>query len=163
MMTDEDLQRIKDELEIRNLVGKLATMADHAEDLTEYFTLWTEDGTFDMREPFGRQEGDPASAWKVSGLEALRENRKQLRATGFQGPDTNVWHANTTLHITINDATNAESQSYWVLYGSRDKVEVLRIGHYHDRFRKECGRWKMAYRTVTPGRAGTVPPDSARG
>ena len=162
-MTDEDLQRIKDELEIRNLVGKLATMADHAEDLTEYFTLWTEDGTFDMREPFGRQEGDPASAWKVSGLEALRENRKQLRATGFQGPDTNVWHANTTLHITINDATNAESQSYWVLYGSRDKVEVLRIGHYHDRFRKEGGHWKMAYRTVTPGRAGTVPPDSARG
>ena len=162
-MTDEDLQRIKDELEIRNLVGKLATMADHAEDLTEYFTLWTEDGTFDMREPFGRQEGDPASAWKVSGLEALRENRKQLRATGFQGPDTNVWHANTTLHITINDESNAEAQSYWVLYGSRDKVEVLRIGHYHDRFRKEGGRWKMAYRTVTPGRAGTVPPDSARG
>jgi SnoaL-like domain len=162
-MTEADLQMLKDELEIRNLVGKLATMADLAEDLTEYFTLWTDDGTFDMCEPFGRRDGDPVSAWKVSGLEALRENRKALRDTGFQGPGTNVWHANTTLHITVNDAQNAEAQSYWVLYGSKDKVEVLRIGHYHDRFRKEDGRWKMAYRTVTPGRAGTVPPDAARG
>ena len=160
-MSEEDLQAIKDELEIRNLVGKLATMADLAEDLTEYFSLWTDDGTFDMREPFGRQEGDPPSAWKVSGLVALRENRKQLRDTGFQGPGTNVWHANTTLHINLLDENNAEAQSYWVLYGSKDKVEVLRIGHYHDRFRKEGGRWKMAYRTVTPGRAGTVPPMAA--
>ena len=160
-MTDKDLQRLKDELEIRNLVGKLATMADLAEDLTEYFTFWTDDAVFDMREPFGKQPDDPPTAWKVSGIEALRENRKQLRDTGFQGPDTNVWHANTTLHITLNDETNAEAESYWVLYGSKDKVEVLRIGHYHDRFRKEGGRWKMAYRTVTPGRAGTIPPMAA--
>ena len=48
-----------------------------------------------------------------------------------------------------------------MLYGSKDKVEVLRIGHYHDKFRKEQGRWKMACRTVTPGRAGTVPPMAA--
>ncbi|MCB2048532.1 MAG: nuclear transport factor 2 family protein [Novosphingobium sp.] len=160
-MTDKDLQRLKDELEIRNLVGKLATMADLAEDLTEYFTFWTDDAVFDMREPFGKQPDDPPTAWKVSGIEALRENRKQLRDTGFQGPDTNVWHANTTLHITLNDETNAEAESYWVLYGSKDKVEVLRIGHYHDKFRKEDGRWKMAYRTVTPGRAGTIPPMAA--
>jgi hypothetical protein len=162
-MTDQDLQTLKDEIEIRNLVGKLAVMADLAEDLTEYFSLWTQDGVFDMREPFGRQDGDPVSAWKVSGLDNLRENRKQLRDTGFQGPGTNVWHANTTLSITIKDANNAEAQSYWVLYGSKEKVEVLRIGHYHDTFRKEDGRWKMAYRVVTPGRAGTVPPQSARG
>lgn len=162
-MTDAELQMLKDELEIRNLVGKLATMADLAEDLSEYFTLWTQDGTFDMREPVGKLGSDLSSAWKVSGLDNLRINRKQLRDTGFQGPNSNVWHANTTLHIAVHDAQNAEAQSYWVLYGSKDKVEVLRIGHYHDRFRKEDGCWKMAYRTVTPGRAGTVPPDSARG
>jgi SnoaL-like domain len=162
-MTESDLQALKDEIEIRNLVGKLATMADLAEDLTAYFTLWTQDATFDMREPVGARADDPPSAWKVAGLDNLKENRKQLRATGFQGPGSNVWHANTTLHITLNDAINAEAQSYWVLYGSKEQVEVLRIGHYHDRFRKEDGKWKLAYRTVTPGRAGTVPPASARG
>jgi hypothetical protein len=162
-MTDTDLQKLKDELEIRNLVGKLAIMADNADDLSEYFSLWTQDGTFDMREPFGMREGDAPSAWKVSGLDNLRANRKQLRDTGFQGPGTNVWHVNTTLHITVHDGENAESQSYWVLVGSSEKVEVLRIGHYHDRFRKEDGRWKMAYRIVTPGRAGTIAPADARG
>lgn len=156
-MTDQDLQAIKDELEIRNLVGKLATMADLNEDLDEYFTLWTDDATFDMQQPIGLAGDRPDLVWKVSGIEELRANRKHLRDIGFQGPGTNVWHANTTLHIKLIDAENAESQSYWVLLGSQEKTEVLRVGHYHDTYRKEDGVWKIAYRRVTPGRAGTAP------
>lgn len=157
-MSDDDLQALRDELAIRNLVGKLATMADLAEDLTDYYAMWTDDGVFDMREPIGRQADEPSQAWTVSGLDALKANRKQLRETGFQGPGSNVWHANTTLHVTLTGPASAEAESYWVLFGSKDRAEVLRIGHYHDTFRKEGGKWKLAVRRVTPGRAGTVAP-----
>ena len=162
-MSSAEIQKLIDEAAIRNLVGKLAIMADHDEDLEEYFDLWTEDGIFDMREPIGAEPGDPSQVWTINGLEELKANRKHLRDIGFQGPASNVWHANTTLHITVLDDTSAEAQSYWVLMGSKEKVEVLRIGHYHDTFRKTEDGWKIAYRRVTPGRAGSavVMPDDS--
>jgi len=162
-MSDSEIRKLIDEAEIRNLVGKLAIMADLYEDLEEYYTYWTQDATFDMREPVGWKEGDKSQAWIVKGLDELKANRKQLREVGFQGPGSNVWHANTTLFIDVKDEANAEAQSYWVLLGSSDSVQLLRVGHYHDTFRKTDGKWKLAYRRVTPGLAGAVPPKPDEG
>ena len=155
---DPRLQKLIDESEIRNLVARLAHMADLAEDLTEYFSLWTEDGVYDVREPIGHKPGEPSQAKKVTGHAELRADRAMLRGTKFQGPGTDVWHANTTLSVKVHDdGKTAEAESYWLLVHGHEKVGVVRIGHYHDTFRKTPQGWKISYRTVTPNKGGPSP------
>jgi hypothetical protein len=151
------LQKLVDESEIRNLVARIAHLADLAEDLTEYYTLWTDDGVYDVREPVGWKPGDPSLAKKVSGQAELKKDRTMLRSIGFQGPGTDVWHANTTLSVKVHDNDTAEAESYWVLVHGKGTCNVLRIGHYHDTFRRTPQGWKLAYRIVTPNNGGPTP------
>jgi hypothetical protein len=154
---DAALQKLVDESEIRNIVARLAHMADHAEDLTAYFDLWTEDGVFHMQQPVGWKPGDPSKEWRVAGKEALIKDRAMLRSVGFQGPGTDKWHANTTLAVTVYDNDTALAESYWILVNGKDICNVLRIGRYQDTFRRTPQGWKLAYRNVTPHNGGDSP------
>ena len=149
-MTDARVLKLIDESDIRNLVARIAHLADLADDLTEYMTLWTEDGVYDVREPIGWKPGDESKAKKVSGHAELMKDRIMLRSTGFQGPGTDVWHLNTTLAVQVHDNDTAEAQSYWVLTHGKDHPAIFRVGHYHDTFRRTPQGWKLAYRIVTP-------------
>jgi hypothetical protein len=149
-MTDAAIAKLVDEAAIRNLVARLAHMADLAEDLTQYYSLWTEDGVYEVRNPIGWKPGDKSLAKKVSGHAELKKDRHMLRSTGFQGPDTDVWHLNTTLAVTVHDDDSAQAESYWVVVHGRNKPFILRIGHYRDTFRRTPQGWKIAYRVVTP-------------
>src|SRR6266852_4449358 len=103
-MADALLSKMIDEAAIRNLVARLAHLADLAPDLTaEYYSLWTEEGVYDVREPIGWKPGDPSQAKVVRGHAELKRDRDMLRSTGFQGPGTDVWHANTTLSVKVHD------------------------------------------------------------
>lgn len=156
-MTDTILQNLADEAAIRNLIAHLAHLADLAPDLeTEYYSLWTDDGIYDVREPVGRTPDEPSLAKKVSGHAELRKDRNMLRSTGFQGPGTDVWHLNTTLAVKVHGDT-AEAESYWVLVHGRGHPQVMRIGHYHDTFRRTPQGWKIACRIVTPNKGGPSP------
>ena len=157
-MTDKAVQKLIDESEIRNLIARLAHLADLAKDLTDYYSLWTEDGVYDVLEPVGWKESDPSFAKKVSGHAELKKDRDILRGTGFQGPGTDVWHANTTLSVKVHDdGKTAEAESYWLLVHGKAPVNVVRIGHYHDTFRKFPEGWKIAYRLVKPNYGGPAP------
>jgi len=149
-LTDQRLAKLADEFEIRNLVARIAYLADFGEDLVEYLTLWTEDGVYDVREPVGAKPDAQKIARKVAGRAALEENRKMLRSTGFQGPGTDLWHLNTTLSVKVGDDDTAEADSYWVLAVGRGDPKIHLLGHYHDTFRRTDDGWKLAYRLVTP-------------
>jgi len=153
-MIDPVIQKLIDEMAIRNIVARLAHFADLAEDLTEYYSLWTEDGAFDLREAIGWKPGQKSLAKKVSGRAELQKDRNWLRSIGFQGPGTDVWHVNTTLSVSVHDDDTAEADSYFVLVNGRQPVGVLRVGHYHDTFRRTPEGWKLAYRIVTPNSSG---------
>jgi hypothetical protein len=124
-MNDDAVAKLLDEAAIRNLVARLAHMADLAEDLTPYYALWTEDGVYEVRNPIGWKPGDRNLAKKVSGHAELKKDRDMLRSTGFQGPDTDVWHLNTTLAVTVHDQDSAEAESYWVVVHGRNKPFIL--------------------------------------
>lgn len=149
-MNEKAIAKLVDEAAIRNLIARLAHMADFAEDLTEYYSLWTEDGVYEACNPVGWKPGDKSLAKKVSGHAELKKDRDMLRSTGFQGPGTDVRHLNTTLALTVHDNDSAEAESYWVVVHGRDKPFILRIGHYRDTFRRTPQGWKIAYRVVTP-------------
>jgi hypothetical protein len=152
-MTDSRLAKLADEFEIRNLVARIAYLADFGDDLTEYLTLWTEDGVYDVREPKAAAPDAKKVARKVAGRRALEENRIALRASGFQGPETDLWHLNTTLGVKINEDDTAEADSYWVLAVGRGDPKIHMLGHYHDTFKRTDEGWKLAYRLVTPCQA----------
>jgi hypothetical protein len=157
-LQETTLQKLVDEAAIRNLIARLARLADLSQNLEdEYYSLWTEDGVYDVREPIGWKPGDPSLAKKVAGHAELRKDRNMLRSTGFQGPGTDVWHLNTTLSVLVHDNDTAEAESYWVLVHGRGTPQVLRIGHYHDTFRRTPQGWKIAYRIVTPNNGGPSP------
>jgi hypothetical protein len=149
-MADDRLTKLADELEIRNLIARIAYLADFGEDLAEYLTLWTEDGVYDVREPVGAPPDAPKIARKVSGRAELEANRNQLRSSGFQGPGTDLWHLNTTLSVKVAGEDSAEADSYWVLVRGRGDPKIYKLGHYHDAFRRTAEGWKLAYRLVTP-------------
>jgi hypothetical protein len=157
---DPEIQKLIDENAVRNLVATLAHRADHDEDMTEYYKLWTEDGVYDVYEEIGWKPGMPSKAKKVAGMAALKKDRDMLRGTGFQGPGTDVWHANTTLSVKIIDDKTAEAKSYWMLVHGHGKCDVVRIGYYNDTFRKTPEGWKISYRIVIPNGGGPSPDPS---
>jgi hypothetical protein len=149
-MNDNAIAKLVDESAIRNLIARLAHLADFAEDLTEYYSLWTEDGVYEACNPIGWKTGDKSLAKKVVGHTELKKDRHMLRSVGFQGPGTDVWHLNTTLAVTVQDNDTAIAESYWVVVHGHDKPFILRVGYYHDTFRRTPQGWKIAYRRLIP-------------
>jgi 3-phenylpropionate/cinnamic acid dioxygenase small subunit len=148
-MTDDPVRRLADELEIRNLVARLAHLADMGDLEAEYLPLFTEDATWEF--PWSADsEAEPA---KVTGHEASLADRRQRRADGFQGPETNTRHVNTTLAVRVDGSDTAEAESYWLFVAETNSAEpkVRGIGHYRDTFRRTRDGWKMARREIIPG------------
>jgi hypothetical protein len=148
-MTETEIGRLADELEIRNLVARLAHGADMGDLETDYLPLFTEDATW--RFPGGADRA--AEAATVSGREAILADRRRRRASGFQGPGTNTRHVNTTLAVRVDGSDTAQAESYWLFIGDTNggNPQVRGVGHYHDVFRRTADGWKLARRTITPG------------
>ncbi|MDA8044437.1 MAG: nuclear transport factor 2 family protein [Actinomycetota bacterium] len=148
-MTDDELGRLEDELAIRNLVARLAHLADAGDLEADYLPLFTEDAEWCFPGS-ADAEAEPAT---VRGLEAIRADRVARRASGFQGPGSHTRHVNTTLAVRVDGSDRAEAESYWMFVGdTRSPAPQLRgIGHYSDEFRRTSDGWKLARRTITPG------------
>jgi len=140
---------LADELEIRNLVARIAHAADMGDLEQDYLPLFTDDAVWEF--PGGAD--DAAAAASVAGRAAILADRVQRRAAGFQGPGTSTRHVNTTLAVRVDGSDRAEAESYWMFLGSTDTPtpQVRGIGHYHDTFRRVGGSWKLARRRITPG------------
>src|SRR3954464_6476835 len=96
------LRRVADEMEVRNVVARLAHLADtDSDDLEEYLSLWTIDGT------------SVHPHWEASGHEGIRTAVHELRRNGIQGPEVNVAHINTTLFVNVDGSEIATADSYW--------------------------------------------------
>ena len=75
MGLDDQLQRVADELEIRNLVARLAQTADEGS-LEEYAALYTDDAIWDGGPTFGVSRG---IADILAGAKKRRAGTKRLR------------------------------------------------------------------------------------
>lgn len=135
--SQSELERLhEDERQIRNLIARLAHLADYG-DLDEYMSLFTKDAVWDFVDTSNR------------GAAAIREDRVRRREQGGQGPGTHTRHLNTTLWIEVDGSDEATAHSYFLYVQSADTAPSLGLtGRYHDTFRRTPDGWRLAHRRI---------------
>ena len=136
-MDDKLVAQLAAEAEIRNLVARMAHLADSG-DLDEYITLFTDDAVWRM----------PGGAAK-EGRDDILAGAHERRRTGMQGPGTHTRHVNTTLWVRLEGPDDAVAGSYYLFLENTSTAPAIRsTGRYEDRFRRTADGWKMAHRNI---------------
>jgi 3-phenylpropionate/cinnamic acid dioxygenase small subunit len=131
--------RLIDELEVRNLVARLAHLADMG-DLDEYVSLFTDDASWEMPGAPRRGHAD------------IMAGAKERRAAGTTGPGSNTRHVISTLAVHTDGSDVASSDSYWLFFGNTTSAPAVQLmGHYHDTMRRTPDGWKLARREISFG------------
>jgi uncharacterized protein (TIGR02246 family) len=136
------MQQVADELEIRNVVARLAHLADNSgpDDLDEYVSLYTDDAVWGV------------SGNEIRGSAAIREAARERRLAGQQGPGTNSRHIITTVAVRVDGADDAVCDACLLfLRDTSSSPAIALVARYHDVLRRHDGRWKVARREITPG------------
>ena len=147
-MTEPDLERVAAELEIRNVLARLAQLADSG-DTDAYVALLTDDVVWTMPE-------NPAIGLAASerhGRDEIATGQRERMAGGHQGPGSDTMHVVTTISVDVDSAGGtAAAQSsfqYWVRTVSDPTVQ--NVGRYRDELRRTRDGWQLARRTITFG------------
>ena len=143
------LQRVVDELEIRNLVARIFLFADQEADLEVYLDCFTDDAVWEAhdKDGTGNRIADAHVGNRIVGHDALRTDREHVRRTGHQGPGSGTYHVSTTLEVRVGDDDTAEAESHWLfLRRGMDGPTLSSVGSYVDRFVRTDRGWKLAHR-----------------
>lgn len=138
-MHQDPIDRLIADAEIRNLVGRVAQLADDG-DLDDYLQLFTDDATW--------TSGGGAAVH--TGSAELLDGARSRRAAGVQGPGTGTRHLNTTLWVEVESADSARAESTFLFLdttGDGD-VAVRSTGRYADRFRRTDEGWRLCERRI---------------
>lgn len=137
-----------DDAAIRTLIARIAHFADWQEDLEVYLDLFTDDAVWE----FPGAEGQGAAGARVAGRAAIRADREERRASGFQGPGTDTRHLVTTVAVDTDGGDTATVDSYWMFFGDTSTAPTIRLmGRYHDHVVRTPDGWRLARRTITVG------------
>lgn len=135
-----------DELEIRNLLARLAQLADSG-GVDDYVALMTDDVVWEM--PANPAVG--VAAARRQGRDEVAAGVRERHAAGVQGPGSDTLHTLNTTVVAI-DGDRATADSYFLFFGDVSRHPVLRsIGRYHDELRRIDGAWRLAHRTIALG------------
>ena len=141
------LQRIADELEIRNLVSRIFLLADQAPDLDAYLDCFSEDAIWEARGTEADRVAQVHQNSRLVGREALRADREHVRGSGHQGPGSGTYHVSTTLEVRVGDDDTAEAESHWLFVRRDDSgPQLSAVGSYFDRFVRSEHGWKLSHR-----------------
>jgi len=131
-----------DDLAIRNLVAKLAMMADTApiDQLDEYLACYTDDGIWESPTEVRR------------GIAEVRLGAEERRRAGAQGPGTHGRHVISTQAVWAAGPDAAVSESYFMAVGDTVGTPTPRVvGYYRDELTRSPTGWRIAHRHVTFG------------
>jgi uncharacterized protein (TIGR02246 family) len=136
---DEAVARVAAELAIRNVIARLAILADQG-DLDEYMDLFTEDAEWAL--PTGTRRGRAD----------IRAGADQRRAEGITGPGSATRHVITSVTVRVDDGDTATADSYFLfLQNTTTSPTIFNMGWYHDAFASDGGTWRLARRAITLG------------
>lgn len=147
MSVNDPLRRAADELEIRNIIARLAMLADEG-DVHEYASLFTTDARWELHTRVGTAMVQSAVVCGRAELVAAAQERRRSKITG---PGSNTRHAVLSSAVTIGEDA-ASARSYYVFYRNTDTdPEVVGFGIYTDEFRRMAEGWRLARRRIDPG------------
>ena len=142
----DDLRRVADELAIRNILARVAHLADEG-DLNEYISYFAEDASWGFIAPPGEA---PKIAPKKGRADILSGAQDRRRA-GTQGPGTHTRHVLSTTWVKL-DGDTATSGSHLVFYRNCNTTpEIVNVTVYADRFIRTADGWKLADRQIRLG------------
>ena len=141
------LRRLADELEVRNIIARLAQLADNdGDELRDYLALMTEDAVWESRAGTQIIAGSPPRVGHAS----IREGALERRRDGVQGPEAGTLHTvNTTVVEVHGDRATAKSY-FMYLRDIHDTARLAHAGAYNDEFRRTPQGWKLARRVLSP-------------
>jgi hypothetical protein len=148
MNNEQRILRAVDELEIRNLICRVAQLADECpvENLSEYIANFTEDATWEFRPAPGVVSPDRPRR----GHADILQGAKERRAGGVQGPGTHNRHVITTTQVKISgDVATASSYMFWVKQAAKPELAFLVV--LTDSCRRTVEGWKLSGRIVASG------------
>jgi 3-phenylpropionate/cinnamic acid dioxygenase small subunit len=135
-----EAQHITDELAIRNLIARIAHLADHGEGLDEYLACFAPDAAWNF--PVGSRVGH----------ESILAGAQERRASGTTGPGSNSRHLISTIEVAVDGSDEATSDAYFVfLVETNETPRIFNCGHYHDTWRRTADGWKLAVRDIVLG------------
>ncbi|MGP0030499.1 MAG: nuclear transport factor 2 family protein [Acidimicrobiales bacterium] len=138
-MTDAVTARVAAELDIRNVIMRIARLADQGH-LDEYLDQFTEDSVWDF-------PGAPRH-----GRDDIRAGAEARRADGVTGPGSATRHVITNVSVHLHGPDRAVADSYFVfLQHTTTAPTIFNMGAYHDSFVREGQSWRLARREITFG------------
>jgi len=140
--------RLADEMAIRNVLAKLAQLADAEEDLVEYRELFAEDGSWTL---LSSPSADGRGPVTHVGRAAIVEGALARRSTGGQGPGSHAMHDVTTIVVEFETDDRAHSVAYFKMFGNTDTAPQVRgMGRYLDTFVRSAAGWQISSRVIAP-------------
>jgi uncharacterized protein (TIGR02246 family) len=133
-----EMNALAAELEIRNLVARVAQLADDG-DLDEYMRCYTKDAVWAF--PGTTREGH----------DAIRQGVVERRAGGHQGPGSNTMHVVASTSVELMGETATANSSFLFIADTLGARELQTVGRYRDRFVITDDGWKIAHRTIVVG------------
>lgn len=132
--------RAADELEVRNLIVRLAQYADGLGSCEEYAELFADDGEWLM-----------PNAPRIGRADILA-GALARRAEGTVGPGSNTRHVISTTAVDFADDDTALAQSYWSFFVETDTApRLMSMGVYRDTLRRTPDGWRMVRREISFG------------
>jgi hypothetical protein len=145
MTTDPITRRVADELEIRNIIARIALTTDLG-DLDEYASFFADDAHFEMRVEAGQTPLVPPT----KGRAGIVAGSKKRRADGVSGPGCHMAHCLQTSTVAVTGDT-AKAQTYVIVYKNTDKVpEPVAMKIYRDDYIRTAEGWKLSCRFIDP-------------
>jgi uncharacterized protein (TIGR02246 family) len=138
-MSEAVSARVEAELQIRNVIARIAILADQG-DLDEYADQFTEDAVwaFPSAPRLGRAD--------------IRAGAEGRRAEGTTGPGTATRHVITTVAVRVDQSDRATADSYFVfLQNTTTSPTIFNMGAYRDSFVRDGQIWRLARREITLG------------
>jgi ketosteroid isomerase-like protein len=140
MVGEADTGRSADESAVRNVVARVAQLADSdTDDFEAYLALWADDAVTVHPTDTARGHAE------------ILARSVDLRRRGVQGPGTDTLHVSTTQWVDV-DGDEARCTSYWLFYGNASgKPDLLAMGRYDDVLVRRPDGWKLSRRHVGHG------------
>jgi ketosteroid isomerase-like protein len=140
MVGEAEAARAADAAAVRNVVARVAQLADSdSDDFEAYLALWADDAVTVHPTDTARGHAE------------ILARSVDLRRRGVQGPGTDTMHVSTTQFVEVT-GDSARCVSYWLFYGRASGTPELRaMGRYDDALVRRPDGWKLWRRQVSHG------------